>query len=331
MVRKAVFGALGVALLLLAAAAVALAWAHVGIRRARRPLPAIDAVRAALLPVPDGPVRVALINTASQSMPRSAVLEASRDPRRETPYVMSHPAFVLEWADGRLLLLDAGMTRHDAITFGRLVELLSGGQPIEPHLSVAESLGTAVSRIQGAIFTHLHADHVGGISEVCQKTKHSIDVFLTDMQAGQPNFTTRPGLRLLARAGCVRLRSLAPAPLVPVPGFPGVTILHAAGHTPGSVIVLAHVTGRDPRNYAFLGDVANHLDGILYDVPKPWAYRLVLIPEDGARLSELRRFARDLRQTADATLVVSHDQRNLEESGIPEWRSEEVLIPRPGS
>jgi len=314
---------IGVCLLLgagITALAVGLVWAHVAIRRERAPLPTVDTI-AALAQVQGLPIRLSLINTATQPMPRSAVLEFSMDPRVTEPYVMSHPAFVLEWADGRILLIDTGMTRDGAVAFGRLLERFAGAQPIQPLGAAAEQLGMARERVQGVVFTHLHTDHTGGIGALCAGLQHRIPVFMTEAQAERPNFTTRPGLALLRDAGCVQQERLSGGPLMPVKGFPGVAVIAAGGHTPGSQIVIAAVhTDAGIRTYVFAGDIVNNMDGIIGNIPKPFLYRWFMVPEDNARLDELRRFLRTLREANRTTVLVSHDQRQLEHSGVPVWQ-----------
>jgi glyoxylase-like metal-dependent hydrolase (beta-lactamase superfamily II) len=231
---------------------------------------------------------------------------------------------VLEWEDGRLLLVDVGMTRDGAAAFGGPIEMLSGGQPIEPLGSVVERLGNAADRVQGVVFTHMHVDHVGGIGDLCRALRHGLRVFMTQAQAEVVNYTTRPGHRLLDAAFCVERVTLpdGPSPL-PIPGFAGVSVIAAGGHTPGSQIVVAQV-GRDaPRPYTFVGDIVNNIDGIVHDVPKPRAYRWLVVPEDGPRQSELRKYLRLLRDEQGFTMLVSHDQLDLERGGIPTWERQQ--------
>ena len=231
---------------------------------------------------------------------------------------MSHPSFVLEWADGRVLLVDLGMNREGALAFGKVIERLSGGAPLQPLTSVAERFGEARRRVQGIVFTHLHTDHTGGLTDFCTGLSQSIPVFMTEAQAERPNFTTRPGLKLLNTAGCVRPQILQKGPLLTLAGFPGVVVIAAGGHTPGSQIIIANVqNGADVRTFALVGDIANNIDGITYNIPKPTLYSLLVVPEDGDRLDELRRFLRDLHDQQATTLLVSHDQRHIEQSAVP--------------
>jgi len=297
-----------------------LGWAHWSIRQERAPLPTLAAVNAAATAGGDLPVRLSIVNTASQPMPRSAVLDPGGDPHPTEAFVMSHPSFVLQWADGRLLLVDVGMTPEQAIQFGKPIEML-GGQAARPLGAVADQLGDATARVQGVVFTHPHTDHVGGIGALCTALGRPLHAFMTHAQAERPNYTTRPGLQALRDASCVQPALLDGGALMPVAGFPGVQVIDAGGHTPGSQIILVAVQGADGvRRYAFTGDIVNNLDGILADVPKPFVYRTFLVPEDGTRQAELRAFLKRLRDDAGYTLLVSHDQRALEASGVPAFQ-----------
>jgi glyoxylase-like metal-dependent hydrolase (beta-lactamase superfamily II) len=310
---------LGIAVLTATAVLVS---AHLAVRRETAPLPsleAIDAVAAVGEIVDDAPVRIAVVNTASQPMPRANVLESARDPDRDRPYVMSYPAFAVEWKDGRILLVDLGMTRAGARSFGKPLEWLGGAAPIEPHGSVAEILGDAAARVKAAVFTHLHVDHVGGVGELCAHV-NSLRVPLTTAQAEHINYTTQPGLNLLDEADCVRLERVSGGPLFPVAGYPGVFLIDAGGHTPGSQIVLVFVRDESgAHRYAFAGDIVNNADAITNDIPKPLLYRTLIVPESEARQAELRAYLKRLRDEGGFTLIVSHDEGSLQATGLPVW------------
>ena len=295
-------------------------WAHRAIDEERAPLPAVRDV-AAIRPVDDQPLRLSMINTASQPMARSGVLDPGRDPDSGQPYVMSHPSFVLEWADGRILLIDTGMTPEQAVAFGKPIQMIRDAEAMTPHRSTADALAVDAARVRGIIFTHPHTDHTGGIAAVCASAGHDIPVFMTTAQAERPNYTTRPGLTQIRDAGCARPVRLDGGPLMPVPGFPGLSVIDAGGHTPGSQIIIAAVGSGDVvRRYAFVGDIVNNLDGIEHDIPKPWVYRTFIVPESESRQEELRRFLKQLQDEAAVTPLVSHDQLSLERSGIETWQ-----------
>jgi len=300
--------------------AVGLLSAHLAIRRERAPLPPTSVVADSLAVAADRPVRLSVIHTATQLMPRSAVLNVDDDPHPNEPYSMTHSSFVLEWADGRILLIDTGMSREQALNFGWPLETFAGAAPMHPLLSVADRLAERRAQVQGILFTHLHTDHTGGIVELCQGAGHDIPVFMSEAQHDRPNHTTKPGLEQVQESGCGRPQRLAPQTLMDVPGFPGVFVLDAGGHTPGSQLIVASVAAPDgPHAFVFTGDIVNHIDGVRLDVPKPLLYRLLVVPEDDDRQSELRKYLRELNEARGFAVVVSHDQRAIEALKLPSW------------
>jgi glyoxylase-like metal-dependent hydrolase (beta-lactamase superfamily II) len=313
-----------VILLLLAVAvgAAGLVWMHLVVQRQRGPLPLV-AELLDLSTATDAPTNVWVVETAQQRTPRAAVLDPAVDPTPDTPYVMTHPAFVLGWADGRLLLIDAGLTRPGAVRFGGPLESLAGAGPIEPLKPAALALGEATSRVQGIVFTHLHIDHVDGLRDVCARLSTSVKVFMTEGQLDTWTLFTGEGRDLVQDAGCTEPVRIGGAKLMPLDGFPGVGVIAAAGHTPGSQMVAAAVRAPDGtvRRYVFSGDVTNTIDGVRGDLSKPLLYRLVIVPEDEDRLGELRRYLRSMEQDHGMAIVVSHDQSHLRTVGIPAWGS----------
>ncbi len=325
---------LGTAIALLLAGVVAalglvLSWAHVAIRGVEPELPSLEAILAAgaALPPERLPVRVSAVNTARQPMPREAVLDPHLDPEPGTPYVLAIPAFVLEWADGRGLLVDAGMERDAALDFGRLTERFGGAGPMQAGTPLAEVLAPALGRPWSLVLTHLHIDHTQGLAALCAARPAGappVRLLETREQATRSNYTTRAARQQVAEAepGCLARETLDPAPLAPLPGLPGAFVIRAAGHTPGSQVLVAFVrqAGRT-RPWLFSGDVVNHVAGIRHDVPKPASYRWLVTPEADGRLGRLRRLLRAAEEEG-AVLVVSHDDAHLARLDLPGWRGD---------
>jgi len=314
----------GVVILLLLAVAVAaagLVWMHLVVQRQRGPLPLVNELLD-LSKIADLPTKVWVIETAQQVTPRSAVLDPGTDPTPAAPYVMTHPSFVLEWADGRLLLVDAGLTRPGAIKFGAPLESLMGAGPLEPLTAMPLALDQATARVKGIVFTHLHIDHVDGLRDLCPRLEQSVKVFMTGAQLDTWTLFTAEGKDVVEHGGCTERVRIGGGNLIPLEGFPGVGVIAAAGHTPGSQIIVAAV--RDAaggvRRYVFSGDVTNTIDGVRGDLSKPLFYRLVIVPEDDDRLGELRRYLHALEETHGMVIVVSHDQNHLRTLGIPPYK-----------
>ncbi len=300
--RRVLAGFTLIVLAALLAAAAFLIEAHWEIRSLVPQLPERAAL-AALAGGEGGPTGLSYLNTASQRAPGGGV--------------MVHSVFLLEWADGRVFAIDAGMNREQARAFGELIERLLGSEPIEPHGSPGEQLGAASERVRGLGFTHLHSDHTGGIASLCGTGGRAIRVFQTPWQAELENYTTRPGRDDIEAAACARPERLdGPGPLLSVPGFPGLAALPAAGHTPGSTVFLARVGG---TTWVFSGDVTNRKDALLENRPKERVYSLLVVPEAPAQLERLRLWLAELDAAPDVRVVVSHDGDALAASGIPPW------------
>jgi len=298
-------------------AAIGLFWSNLSIQTIEPELPGIEKILAVGTDAADLPVSLRLLSTASQSMTRRGVLERSLDPNPVAEYVMAFPAFALEWADGRIFLIDLGMDRESALSFGEPAERLLSAEPIEFHADVAKLLGNSIGRVAGVGFSHLHTDHTDGGVRLCESAERAIPLFQTPLQADRSNYTTRPGLALIERSGCFGSIRLDEGPLHPIPGFPGLSVFATGGHTPGSQVFVARV--RDSvgsRLWVFTGDVVNNIDGVRFNVPKPTIYSLFVVPEHRDRLDLLRRMLAELAQHPGTDLLVSHDLLQLEAMGL---------------
>jgi glyoxylase-like metal-dependent hydrolase (beta-lactamase superfamily II) len=309
-----------VVLMAVAVVAGGLAWLHWSIQLARDPLPMLPDVLA-LEASSDLPVKLSVIETSQQQTPRAGVIDPAGDPHKDAPFLMTHPAFVLEWADGRILLVDTGMTHDGSVKFGVPLEQFFHAGPAIALTSTAAALGDAAARVQGIVFTHLHIDHTDGLRELCPRIGHPVKIFMTARQQEAWTPFTAEGRDLVMHAPCGDRVRLGGAALMPLDGFPGVGIVSVGGHTPESTAIFAAVRGADGTlvRWVFTGDVTNTIDGMRGDVSKPLFYRLLIVPEDEERLGELRRWFSALERDDGFRVVVSHDQQHLHELGIPAW------------
>ena len=178
--------------------------AHWEIRSIHPTLPDSAEIDAALAS-DDTPVRIGYVLTAEQSTPERRI---------------GHPVFLLEWRDGRMLSIDAGMTRDGAVSFGKPFELI-GGQPSVAYGSVGEQLGDRAAAVGAVVFTHLHVDHTGGIGSLCAGNTRGITVFQTPLQADRVNYLTRGGKRDIEAAACAKPARLDGGPIYYDSRLPG--------------------------------------------------------------------------------------------------------------
>ena len=118
-------------------------------------------------------------------------------------------------------------------------------------------------------------------------------------------------------SGCER-EQLGNEVIKTVPGFPGLLVIAAGGHTPGSTIYVVRVDG---ENWASAGDITNDMQSLHDNVGKAWLYSNLLIPENTAWLDQLRRWLESIDQTEDFTVLVAHDIGAFERSTLRPWGS----------
>lgn len=266
---------------------------HWQVRSTNTPIPAI----AQLLQIDStgGPVALHYINTSEQ-------VWAGGD--------LVHSVFVLEWPDGRLLLVDAGMRREQAVAFANML----GGEGVV-HGNVGQLLGQSAQRVAGIAFTHLHIDHTEGVVALCDAVESRPLLLQTPLQAQEHNFHTKEGAQIL-RDSCLRPDVLRGDNLLTSASFPGLAIIPVGGHTPGSTVFAVWVQG---QLYVLSGDITNAKPDLLADRGKGWVYSNLLVPEDTQRTAQLRHWLRSLAEHEDITVVVSHDLQDIRSSGLPEF------------
>jgi len=250
-----------------------------------------------------GPTALYYINTSEQSLERG---------------VLTHSVFVFEWSDGKLLLIDAGMRRAQAEDFAELLSSISGGGELVVHGNIAQLLGERVEDVAGVAFTHLHIDHTEGVVALCDAkqgnaTPGNPALLQTPFQLNEQNYNTTEGAALLQNS-CLRAAPMREGALWVSEAFPGVGMIAAGGHTPGSTLFAAWIQG---QLYVLSGDITNTKADILADRGKGWVYSNLMVPEDTVQTAALRQWLKTLDDRDDTTVVVSHDLGDINASGLP--------------
>ncbi len=292
--------AMGLVLLLLLVAGAFLLPAHLQVRGVAPPLPS-DAQLRALLASENGPVSVRFVNTSTQKLPEG---------RR-----LGHAVFLIEWANGNLFMIDAGMDRAQALEFGRLMETALGAEEAVPLGSIAELLGDDIKRVVGVGFTHLHIDHTQGVIPFCEARGSGARVYQTSWQAELHNFNTEEGASIVAQS-CLVAGELNGAGVLTIDGMPGLGIVGLGGHTPGSTLFAIAAKN---RLWLISGDTTNTKAELLSNTGKGFAYSYLLVPENTARTQALRLWFARLDANDDMTVVVPHDIGDIETSGMSEF------------
>ena len=209
------------------------------------------------------------------------------------PSVQARTAYQIVYADGTIMV-DTGMDLATHKFFGRGVE--------EPYFPEAEAqVAQALQKAKAIIITHEHGDHVGGLikserfHELAPKTvltRAQLDTLINAPQMPElrptPEMASR--LRVIDFAGTMAFA-------------PGIVLVKAAGHTPGSQMV--YVALQSGKELLLAGDVAWHMDAVRLNKLKdaPW------IKEPPELMAAELDWLNGLSRTENnLSIVISHDE-----------------------
>lgn len=209
------------------------------------------------------------------------------------PSVQARTAFQVIYQDS-YVMVDAGMDLQVHRFFGRGVE--------EPYdADAARQVERAVAGARLIVVTHEHGDHVAGVVHSPQAgtlapktilTKSQVQVLTSTPQMPEIRLTDQEARRYVV----VDYEKYFPL-------APGMALIKAAGHTPGSQMV--YVALESGREYLLIGDAAWHMDGVRFVKGKdaPW------VTEDQNAVIDQLRWLNELSRTESGLVIVaSHDQ-----------------------
>jgi glyoxylase-like metal-dependent hydrolase (beta-lactamase superfamily II) len=167
--------------------------------------------------------------------------------------------------------------------------------------AAARQVADAVARARLVVVTHEHGDHVAGVVAGPRAAQAAPKTLLTRDQVrvllGSPQM---PEIRLTPEAAA-RYRVVDYDTYMPV--APGMVLIKAGGHTPGSQMV--YVVLESGQEYLLVGDATWHMDGVREVKGKdaPW------VTEDKAAVLAQLAWLNTLTKTEPRLLIVaSHDE-----------------------
>jgi len=236
----------------------------------------------------DKPVRVNHAQVAIGSLPRGAIFAGES---LSVPEPMVHGAYQVVFPDGSYVVIDSAFDE-------------AGLRAMNPDAKFQSEGYAAIQRaLAGArkiVITHEHADHSGGFAgyadpeNLVGRLELNAEQLANQEQLERAKFP--PALAsALTPLAYERYHALAP----------GVVLVKAAGHTPGSQMIFVQLA--DGKELLFLGDVAWHMDQIRELWYRPRLVTDFFIGEDRDAVMAQFRALHDLAGKDPVVLVASHD------------------------
>jgi len=248
---------------------------------------------AASLPGP-GPREIRSVLVAEVALPRGVVFAGERF----EPLPQVHQVFQLVWED-RSLLVDTGFPPE---AFEQVSAFGDGSERY--HEDGWRAVEAALAKAEQIFVTHEHFDHLAGAARLAPERGERLR--LNAAQLANAAALDESELPEPLRA---KLVPLEPAPALAV--APGVVLMAAPGHTPGSQLVF--VRRADGREVLFLGDVAWNADQIRNLHYRPRLVTLALGEDRSQVLAQLRALHDLAAAHPELVQIVSHDRRQRAE------------------
>ncbi len=233
------------------------------------------------------PLRINLLKFAESRRTKNfSVKGAAADPS-----VQARTVFQVVYADG-YVMVDAGMDQQVHKFFGRGVE--------EPYDSeAAKQVERALRGARLIVVTHEHGDHVAGVIRTPLANELAPKTILTRTQV--QTLITNPQLPEIKLTEEMAGRYIVVDYDKYLPLAPGVAIIKAPGHTPGSQMI--YIALESGKEYLLVGDAAWHMDGVRLVRGKdaPW------VTEDEHALMDQLRWLNGLSTEHNLFIVASHD------------------------
>src|ERR1700680_628837 len=211
----------------------------------------------------------------------------------DEPSIQARTVFQIVFADGTVMI-DSGMDEQVHWFFGR--------GAVEPFdAEAAKQVEQALRKARAIIITHEHGDHVAGVIRTPLVAELAPKTLLTRAQVqGLETNPQMPEIKITPEMA-------SPYNVVDydkyLPFAPGVALVKAPGHTPGSQMV--YVALESGREYLFIADTAWHMDSVRLIKGKaaPWIQE-----DEGALLAQLKWLNEIYQTEKNVFIIASHDE-----------------------
>jgi glyoxylase-like metal-dependent hydrolase (beta-lactamase superfamily II) len=214
------------------------------------------------------------------------------------PSVQARTVFQVVYRDG-YVMVDSGMDEQVHKFFGR--------GTVEPYYpDQAKQVDQALVGAKSIVMTHEHGDHVAGVIRGPFANQLARKTVLTHAQV--QTLETNPQMPEIKITPEIAARYLVVDYEKYFPFAPGMALIKAPGHTPGSQMV--YVVLESGREYLLIGDTAWHMDSVrqLKGKDAPW------ITEDEDSIMAQLKWLNELAATEKNLFVVaSHDEEQHKE------------------
>lgn len=167
----------------------------------------------------------------------------------------------------------------------------------------ASQIQLALRDARLVVVTHEHHDHVAGVIRSPYLSRIQEHTLLNHQQV--QSLIEHPNNPLIRIDSVVATRYLVVDYNVLLPIAPGVVLIRAAGHTPGSQIVYVRLASG--KEIILAGDVAWHMSGIELQRQKPTASTQGFGGEDREAIASQLRWLKDI-SGPETVVVVAHDE-----------------------
>lgn len=230
------------------------------------------------------PIAVQHEQVASTGLPRGASFAGEGF----EPLPDSHGAYRIAYADGSSVIVDAVFTeatmqqmpgegKYDVRAFARVLDAIRAAERI--------------------VFTHEHLDHIQGVAALDDFVAVGPRLLLNREQFDNPDTADLLPTDLRQRIEPVDYETTLRI-------APGVVLLRAPGHSPGSQMV--YVQPQQGKPLLLIGDIAWHMDQIRNEHYRPRLVTLLLGEDRDAVLNQMRAL-KELMVSERVVVVSSHD------------------------